>query len=356
VRLLNRHTLKAHDWSLSASVFSPDGSTIATVGRDTIRLWDADSRQLVRTLDEHPLVNGVAFSPDGQLLASTSVNGTLYVWEVASGNLRCTKNAYRMLEDCTFSPDGSFILTTDHENTLHRWNITCNQSDSGGIFVQENRDGYMHFCTISPDGKRTVYPRFFLGLQIWDLFTGETILTLDDHPGEVSSCSFSPDGQFVLAAGKDNLIWLWDAETGQKVNILSNHTGHVAECAFTPDGRSVVSVSKDQTLRLWSRETGEELGCLAFENPLTSLGLHPSAPRTVCGDRHGNLSFVEMIDFEYGPLIVTAHRNQQEIAVRCPACSQTYPIEEGQLDSVITCPTEGCGRGLIINPFIITMA
>jgi hypothetical protein len=55
------------------------------------------------------------------------------------------------------------------------------------------------------------------------------------------------------------------------------------------------------------------------------------------------------------PLIITAVDRSEGLTVYCPACNQTSPIDEGQLDSVIVCPQDGCGRRLKINPFVTKM-
>lgn len=351
MRLAHTRTVNAHSWSVGSSALSPDGSLIASTGHSEVRLWDADSLRLVRTL-EHCLVQDCAFSPDGRLLASVSLNGTLRVWDVPSGKHISTKNACRTLHACVFSPDSS-LLTLGYENILHRWPMTSDRSDSGNLFVREGRSGYMSFCTVSPDGGRTVYPRYFLGLQVWDVFSGEIILTLDGHPGHVSSCTFSPDGRFVLAAGEDDLIWLWEADTGEQVHILSGHTAYVWECTFTPDGRRIVSVSKDKTLRVWDVETGEMTEYLTFESPLMSLGLHRSTPRMVCGDKAGDLHVVEMVAVAYGPLIVTAVKDGHGVAIRCPVCFDQHLLREDWLAQQIRCPGEDCDGKLRVNPFVV---
>jgi WD40 repeat protein len=64
--------------------FSPDGQALASGSLDnTIRLWDAASGALLRTLKGHTYtVRSVAFSPDGRALASGSWDGTVRLWGV----------------------------------------------------------------------------------------------------------------------------------------------------------------------------------------------------------------------------------------------------------------------------------
>jgi len=95
-----------------------------------------------------------AFSPDGQLLVTTSYRGTAAVWSVSTGELLGTKTNYHGISGCAFFPDGRGFLTVDSMNILHQWSDMGDQNFWGGIGLDENRNGYMHICTISPDGHR----------------------------------------------------------------------------------------------------------------------------------------------------------------------------------------------------------
>src|SRR5438874_1251957 len=79
-------TIDVHKGSVMGLAFSPDGKTLASSSRDkTIKLWDVQTRTLKQTLQGHTAeVCCVAFSPDGKLLASCSGDKTVRTWEVWS--------------------------------------------------------------------------------------------------------------------------------------------------------------------------------------------------------------------------------------------------------------------------------
>ncbi|MGH3710216.1 MAG: TIR domain-containing protein, partial [Pseudonocardiaceae bacterium] len=128
-------TLSGHAGPVNGVAFTPDGHTLATTSNDhTVRLWDLTDRD-----HPHPLgtpltghtstVYGVAFTPDGHTLATTSNDHTVRLWDLTNRNhphplgtpLTGHTNA---VNGVAFASDGHTLATTSTDQTIRLWDLT----------------------------------------------------------------------------------------------------------------------------------------------------------------------------------------------------------------------------------------
>ena len=272
-------TLSGHDDKVNDLAFSGDGTYLASSSLDkTIQLWDVENWQPVHTFRMNKAgFNGLAFSPDGRLLASADA-----IWDVES------RQVVHVLEQgrndpgpVAFSPDGSLLAVALEGRPIKLWDVT-----SGEVLrtFAEQPDTVTFSIAFSPDGALLAAGVHGGMVRLWDVARGQVVGTLD-HGGasdDVHDLAFSPDGSVLASAGNDNTVHLWDVASGQSVHTLRHGDG-LYGVAFSPDGSLVASACCDRTVKLWDVKSGSMLRSLPHDDEVMAVAFSPDGTLLASG-------------------------------------------------------------------------
>ena len=283
-------TLEGHTDAVRSVAFSPEGEMLASGSFDgTIKLWDVADGQLVNTLEGHEeAVRGVAFSPDGTRLASASFDQIVKVWSLPEGELLHSFHAHAAsINKILFTPGkDNTLATASLDNSIRLWDIET------GDMVEELADGHQEgilSIAYSPDGALLASGGVDHLIRMHDV-DGNLLEFMGSHQNYVYDLAFSPAGDILASASIDTTIKLWDAQSGEEISLLDDHRGAVQTLAFSPGGDLLASGASDGVIMLWNPEQNDPLTKLdAHERGVLSLAFSPngewlassSADRTV---------------------------------------------------------------------------
>lgn len=253
--------LHAHTDDIRGVAFGPDGKVLATAGADrVIYLWDVETHRPIGKLEGHlGPVKSVAFSPDGSILASASDDKTIILWNVETRQpLGLALVGHKDNVNCVaFSPDGRTLASASSDNTVRLWDVQTRQSTT-----LAGHEDLVLSVAWSPDGEMVASASSDKTIRLWDAKTGSAIgEPLKGHTDPALSVAFSPDGKTLASGSRDSTIRLWDVAERQPIgDALDAHQDRVASVAFSPDGRRLASGSWDNSLILWDTQTWEHVG------------------------------------------------------------------------------------------------
>jgi WD40 repeat protein/uncharacterized caspase-like protein len=267
------------------SVFSPDGRLLATTTmRSTaIKLWETATGRELRNLSGGPqtgmtLSPFVAFSRDSRLIAAAAGDNSVKVWDVITGREVQTlsssqggiASAIAGVFFIAFTPDGRIVTISD---AIRIWDPASGQELRSFPMSALNPTALMGGgagAALTPDGTQLAFVYTDEGrpqVKFWELSTGREArsINLPDKEIESIELSFTPDGRLLVGGIVDKRLHIWDLSGKGSERELGATTTEYGGIKFTRDGR-LIAFAEGYTVKLWEVATGRELPALNAPN------------------------------------------------------------------------------------------
>lgn len=282
--------------------FTTDGRWVLTSGSApaAVRVWARTGRPFTRRM--RPIegeARALAVSPDGSLVASGSMSGSLGVWDAATGEERARWPTVRAVTAVAFSPDGRAVASAHSYDALR-----INRIMDGSLLALRGHRGHVYAVAYLADG-RVVSGGADGTVRVWDAESGRELAALRIDHGAVLEIATSPDDRWIVARTSDWTLVTWSVETLQVVSISSEgrelnlarpqfspdsrrlllsayggeveeweapmmrrrrdlvgHTREVVQAVYSPDGSLIASLSEEGAVNLWECASGRRLATL----------------------------------------------------------------------------------------------
>ena len=265
IKLWNRNNTSApeailtdHTGEVTSIVFSPTGQFLAGGSLDgTIILWDVSGKRSIKSL-EHRVhgtlrdVNAVSFSPNGKWLVSVGMGVKL--WDVTDIHNPMetppTLTHDNWIKTVNFSPDGRLLVTGDLGGTVKIWDMQGEKS------IKTLKIDSFPFVSVKFSSDNRLLATSTDYIKLWNMPDWHLHGTIPTIPNFVLGLAFSQDGKVLASAGgkitkMESVTKLWSMENGAHISSLEGHADLFTTVTFSPDGTTLANSGDDGILRVW---------------------------------------------------------------------------------------------------------
>lgn len=277
------HVLSGHTDAAYGLAYSPDGELLASGSYDnSLTLWRVDDGSKTGSLSGHrDQVFRIAFSPDGERIASASGDGSVMIWDVASRQRLATMTGHGdPIIDVQFSSDGKRLVSVGSH--VQMW---CD-----GEQVWSTPHSELYFSVAWSPDQKVIACGTRNQIHLLDSGNGERLATLDQDAGVVYQMAYSRDGAVLATASSDGALSLWETASRRQLRSVSGDQFSLFAVQFSADGRTLVTGGRERVIRLW-RFPGLELVEERYgpEETILSSVFSPRDSRIACGSYEGKI-------------------------------------------------------------------
>ncbi len=240
-----------HARPVTSLAFSPDGKLLASGSLDcTIRLWETGSWRISGALQNgNTAVNSLCFSDDGKVLAAGGSDGTICLWELRTKNeLLRLKSHTRPARAIAFWPGRNILVSGGDDGNVRVWDL----EGEGRVLASRSHGAPVLSVSVSSSGKLLASGGEDGTLIVWDINSGKRLL---EHRASapIRHVQFSPDGKRIIFGADD--IYFITVFLSDSLKRFRGPSGLVHSLNCAPDGR--IFAARNGVIEVWDTTTGK---------------------------------------------------------------------------------------------------
>ena len=249
----------AHLDLVQSLAFSPDGNLLASGGYREVKLWrrphDVRKAELAASA---AAAQSIAISPDGKLAAIGDASGAIKLWDLASGKeLRTLTGHSGPLTALQFLPGGAKLVSASLDKTLRAWNVA-----DGAAAGQTETPSPINAVAVLADGAQVATGGADNVIGLWTVpadaagaFAAGAKLA--GHTAAVTGLALLPtDKTQLISTSADGGIRQWNLANNQLIREIK-HGAAITALAVRGDGKQIASAGADNTIKLWNAADGQ---------------------------------------------------------------------------------------------------
>lgn len=298
-------TFQAHSSRVNGLAFTHDGSRLAAASNDsTITLWDASARGTPRSRtpllrvhsfgDRGPVpLTGVAIGPPsaGGLVVLAHHAHNVPVLNLTLDRRMELEGHEGWIPNVAFSSDGSLIGSASLDGTARIWDSGTGKSLAVLEGHELKSDGQLPAgvwsIAFSPDSRIAATAGSDGTIRLWDARSGRALRVIEADQGLVFTVACGPDGKLLASGGSDGSIKIWDSETGALKRTLIGHRNWVVCVTFSGRSGWLASASWDKTARLWKTRGEAPVASVRTNGPCHGVAFNASGKTMATAEDNG---------------------------------------------------------------------
>lgn len=238
----------AHTGIVWTVEFNADGTQLVSAGDDGIvKTWDVATGKLVNSLELGRSIRAAAVTSTTNLIAIGDPQGQVQVFDLMHDTPIHMYSQDSAVNGVAFSPDGNTVASVAADGSIIVSDIPTNRKR----FTLQGHKGPVYGVAFSADGERLVTTGWDKTAIVWNVKDGTQFKQLGGHDGGVWTARFTPCGRILATVGQDGKTRVWNADTGELLETFGRHVGMIHTVRFDRTGAMLVTGGRDGSVFVW---------------------------------------------------------------------------------------------------------